>query len=220
MVSTALLVPHITNEALFYGFILGYHINIRWSTKPSGPVLNDKMRDVLKSYLQFTCGNDEWKKRKVLDVIKESRTDIRRRVKQVFPSLFHRVKQKDLQVPEELKDVKINFDINIFNELKDKVSEIKKSFILESFENNYNDNVVDDKENNMIDPQQKPAPESGQQLETELVINGITIRTPDDYKRATGKRYRVTKEQKALIENGTITREMAFKQFTTQLMGV
>lgn len=40
--------------------------------------------------------------------------------------------------------------------------------------------------------------------------------TPEEYKNATGKRFRVTKDQKKRIEEGSLTREEAFQEFLSK----
>ena len=49
------------------------------------------------------------------------------------------------------------------------------------------------------------------------VINGIEINSPDAYRQATGKRFRMTKEQKSRFDSGTLTRGEAFAEFVATL---
>ena len=45
------------------------------------------------------------------------------------------------------------------------------------------------------------------------IVNGIEINSPDAYRQATGKRFRMTKEQMSRVNAGTLTRAEAFNEF-------
>ena len=205
---------YITDEALFYGFILSCHINIRWQLGNNGGIGNPKLSDIVREYLDFVCV-DEWSKRPILDVARESKTDVRKRAKQLFPSLFHKVRQKALQVPEELVSQNIPFDIDFFNNLRDRTTSIKR----EVTTMNTNDNPPFVADNTTTTPVSTTNTEATNNfIPTEnssnaYVINGIEINSPDAYRQATGKRFRMTKEQMSRVNAGTLTRAEAFNEF-------
>lgn len=211
----ALQYGHITDEALFYGFILSCHINIRWQLGNNGGMSNPKLFDIVREYLDFVCV-DEWSKRPVLDVARESKTDVRKRAKQLFPSLFHKVRQKPLQVPEELVSQNIPFDIDFFNNLRDRTTSIKRE--VTTMNMNDNDPQSPFAANNTKTVNTTNTEETNNFMPTEnssdaYVINGIEINSPDAYRQATGKRFRMTKEQKSRFDSGTLTRAEAFNEF-------
>ena len=205
---------YITDEALFYGFILSCHINIRWQLGNNGGMSNPKLFNIVREYLDFVCV-DEWSKRPILDVARESKTDVRKRAKQLFPSLFHKVRQKPLQIPEELVSQNIPFDIDFFNNLRDRTTSIKR----EVNTMNTNDNPPFVADNTTTTPVSTTNTEATNNfIPTEnssnaYVINGIEINSPDAYRQATGKRFRMTKEQMSRVNAGTLTRAEAFNEF-------
>ena len=214
MNQVALQYGHITDEALFYGFILSCHINIRWQLGNNGGMSNPKLFNIVREYLDFVCV-DEWSKRPILDVARESKTDVRKRAKQLFPSLFHKVRQKPLQIPEELVSQNIPFDIDFFNNLRDRTTSIKR----EVNTMNTNDNPPFVADNTTTTPVSTTNTEATNNfIPTEnssnaYVINGIEINSPDAYRQATGKRFRMTKEQMSRVKSGTLTRAEAFNEF-------
>jgi hypothetical protein len=175
---------------------------------------NPKLFDIVREYLDFVCV-DEWSKRPILDVARESKNDVRKRAKQLFPSLFHKVRQKALQVPEELVSQNIPFDIDFFNNLRDRTTSIKR----EVNTMNTNDNPPFVADNTTTTPVNTTNNETNDNfMPTEnssnaYIVNGIEINSPDAYRQATGKRFRMTKEQMSRVNAGTLTRAEAFNEF-------
>jgi hypothetical protein len=217
--------PHITKEGIFHGYVLGYIIGIRWTLAPTGGMGNPKLYDVVKRYLTFACGDQEWFKRQVLDVIRDNtRSDIRKGVKQVLPGLFFERRQRPLQVPPELEDSNIAFDIDFINQLRDEVSLIKQEYTAMNTEETAVDNVTTTDEVIPATPVVKmpvPARDSNAaraesfELPTGIQISELTL---DNFREKTGKRFRMTKDQRERNKAKLMTREEAFEEFKVALL--
>lgn len=200
------LAAFVKPPAIFHGFILGYYIGARWNLSPTGCLGNPKMTDVAKEYLTFVYGDDEWAKRQVVEVIRnKSRKAIRDEMRHAFPSLWHKKRQKPLQLPKELEEEEVKFDIEFINRLKEIVTEIKKEYIMES------EQAIMSEEAAVNTPKVRSTtvviPES-------VNVNELTL---DNFRAITGKRFRMTKEQFARSKAGQLTREQAFEELKATL---
>lgn len=198
---------HITDKAKFYGYIMVSVLGLRWSIKSTiGAMLNQEMNAIVREYLVHTCGEDEWLKRQVLDMTRDqTRNSLRPEIKQTFPSLFHKRRMKPLQVPAELAEQDVVFDMDYINLLRSQVTLIKRGI-------NMNENAI---------AETGEARPSEVQATTESAPVTVNFFLPagvdaaelnlDNYRERTGKRFRMTKEQKSR----GITRAEAFEESRT-----
>lgn len=205
--------PHIKPPAVFYGYVLGYYLNIRWTLAPTGGMGNPELYNLVRKYLIYTCGENEWVKRQVLDVIRDrGRNAIRDVAESEFPSLFSKGgRQRPLQIPEELKGQEIKFDLDFVNKLKDEVAIIKKEIAMST------EGQTDNEMEEGVDAESNAPKKSTTIVVPEGVdVNSLTI---DNFRQLTGKRFRMTKEQRAREQAGQLTREQALEEFKVNILG-
>lgn len=199
-----LLDAYIKPPAVFYGFILGYYIGIKWNLAPNGGMGNPKLLELTRAYLTYVCGNDEWAKRQVLDVIRDkSRNEMRDAAVAEFPSLFPKGRQRPLQIPDELKGQEIKFDLDFIQRMKDRVDEIKQEI------------AMSEETNEVV----SSTPVAPKRTTTVVIPEGVDVNslTLDNFQQLTGKRFRMTKEQSLRAEAGTLTRAQALEEFKKEL---
>lgn len=193
--NTSLDAAYITQKAIFYGYVMVSVIGCRWNIRTSVSSMNNPdLNEVVREYLMHTCGTDEWLKRQVLDTARDqTQRSLRPIVKHEFPSMFNKLRLKPLQVPEELKEEDVVFDLEFVNQLKDRVTSIKREITMNEVENA----LVEDAASGSSSP-------AVEQTSSEVVVvnffipQGVdaTELTLDNYRELTGKRYRMTKDQK------------------------
>lgn len=186
--------------AIFHGYVLGYVIGIRWGKiTPTSGMGNSDLNAIVREYLIYAAGDDEWSKRCILDAMRDrSSSTIRENAKHHFPSIFPRGRRaRSLAVPEELSNEQVNFDLDRINAWQERAKEIKREISM-------NENAVKEAE----------AEETGSKSARVTVnfhvpqgVNPADL-TLDNYRELTGKRYRMTKDQK----DRELTREAAFAE--------
>lgn len=198
--------------AVFYGYVLGYVIGVRWNLSPTGGMGNPKMGLVVRKYLDHTCGADQWARLPILDVIRDrGRNAIRELAEDEFPSLFGvKGRQRPLQIPDELKGQDIKFDLDLITQLKDEVASIKKEIAMST-----------ESTNEVTEEGVDTAPSTQKKATTIVVPPGVDVNslTLDNFRQLTGKRFRMTKEQRAREQAGQLTREQALEEFKTNVLG-
>ena len=209
---------YITDKAIFYSFVLVYFVGVRWSISATvNPYTNDKVRRLTRDYLDFVCGDDEWLKRQVIDASKDqSRASIRAIIRRKFRSLFHTKRMKSLQVPDELEGQDVTFSQEYFDMLRQELSMIKREINManEETEVEVNEEVVTQPpqvsvENTARQSDSQPT-NSADEAAAPVTVNffipsGVDASelTLDNYRELTGKRFRMTKEQKTRGVNRT-----------------
>lgn len=200
-----LIEGYIKPRAVFYGFILGYCIGIKWNLAPNGGMGNPRLLELTRAYLTYVCGDDEWSKRQVLDVIRDkTRNQMRDVAVDEFPSLFPKGRQRPLQIPDELKGQEVKFDLDFIQKMKDSVESIKQEIAMSEETTN----------------EVAGAPSTTPRRTTTIVVpEGVDVNslTLDNFQQITGKRFRMTKEQSVRAEAGTLTRAQALEEFKKEL---
>jgi len=194
--------------AQFHAYVLGSVIGIRWGKHtPTSGMGNPDLYGIVKEYLTFAAGSDEWSKKGILDAMRDkSGLAIKGDARRAFSSLFPRNrKAKPLAVPDELVNVEVNFDLQLIEGWKERVKAIKKEFLM-------NENAL----------AQEAATEDGNTVDSTGTSNSrVTVNffipqganpadlTLENYREVTGKRFRMTKDQAKVR---SLTREQAFAE--------
>ena len=176
-------------ETIFHGYVLAYYIGAKWSI--STGMVDTEIKSVIKSYLDYVYDNDEWSKKNVLDLIKDSkRSEIKQIARLELPNLFVNKKPKPLYLPEEINT---KFDLNFINSLKTKINSMKENDM------NSPENIVE---------------VSTTTLPPNVDVEALNL---DNFRQVTGKRFRMTKEQMERVKRGELTREQALNEFKATL---
>jgi len=202
--------------AQFYAYILGCIINVQWNLN----VIKDSARtDIIRRYLIHVCGEDEWAKKNILDAISnKTRKTIKGDTRDRLPSLFVKRKAYPLFVPKELTTPPI-FDLQIIEQLKIEMKLIK----LKEQEKIMNDNeniiktilpteITEATKIVSVEEDSPNAPSVQLVLKDGKTVEDLTLA---NYREITGRRFRMTKEQKLVHK---LTREQAFEEFKTKLL--
>jgi hypothetical protein len=183
-------------------------IGIRWGKRaPTYANGNDKLSKILREYLTYACGDDEWTKGRVLEAMRlKTGTAVKADARQKFPSLFPRNrKARPLGVPDELKDQDINFDIACIEQWKQQVKAIKKEIIM-------NENATASAEVDTEVASTDTETKSNSRVTVNFFIpEGVSPQelTLENYRELTGKRFRMNKDQ---AQVRSLTREVAFEE--------
>jgi hypothetical protein len=149
------------------------------------------LAQIVKDYLAFVC-DKEWDKMQILDLMRgKQRSVIKEETQRLLPSMFKGKTAWPLVVPIELPQVKL--DLEFISKLRVRLKE--------------SDTTMD--ENMTTD---KSAPRLS--LPANVTADQLTL---DNFSTLTGRRFRVTTEQKMRIKAGTLTREQAFQEFLKEL---
>lgn len=226
--------PVRSKESVFHGFVLGNVIGIRWTLKPTGGMGNNDLIKIVRQYLDFAYSDDEWGKNEVLQIITSTRGQNKKLFKSTFPSMFKNKRQRPLQVPAELEGQGIKFNIDFINELREQVSTIKKGLNMDSenttvnsTESNVSNGVdvtttrVEATTESETNTRDRSASKTQRSTNNFTLPEGVSLGelTLDNFREKTGRRFRMTKQQKARFDNNEITREDAFNEFISQLGG-
>lgn len=185
-----------TREVAFYSYLIGGIMDIQWNVET---MQNQTLFSIVKEFLNHLYGKDEWKKIHVLDAIRyKTRTEIRQETKRLLPSLFIGKAAWPCALPKETPDAK--FDIELVYSLKNKVEELRKGDVMQE-QNDSGEAVTGAK-----------APRF--HLPAGITPDQLTL---DNFRTLTGRRFRITTEQKNRVDAGTLTREAAFVEFIEQL---
>lgn len=193
-----------SKSVMFHGYILSCIIGVKWNLSPTGGMNNPKITQVARDYLSHAVGDNEWEKQKILSYIKDTSSVIlRKQTKKAFPSLFNKVRRKALTIPEELKDKNPTFDIDKINNLKNRVNKIK-------MEMNHMSNETETIQNEVIT-------QNDTETTNPTSSNNVESLTLENFMRITGRKFRVTKEQKQRINDGLLTREGALEEYKNSM---
>lgn len=212
--NTSLEAAYITQKAIFYGYVMVSIIGIRWNIKAKvNAMRNDNLNQIVREYLNHTCKDDDWLKRQVLDVARDSTpNNLRNIIRHELPTMFKKRRLKPLHVPEELQGEDMIFDLEFINQLKERVTSIKRELAMNEVENAIAEDVVEGENRPSIDQSSNEA----------VVVNffipqGVdaTELTLENYRELTGKRYRMTKDQKDVR---SLSRAAAFEESRTKAM--
>jgi len=197
-------IPSIKPVAWFHAYVMCGVIGLSRGKTSASTYYHRGMNEVLREYLVYACGDDEWTKGRILEAMRfKTQTAIKVDARHAFPSLFPRNrKARPLDVPEELKDETVNFDIERVKQWRDRVKAIKKEIIM-------NENAIA-QEAEVAD--QSSATEGGSNSRVTVnffIPEGVfpANLTLDNYRELTGKRFRMTKDQ-AVVRS--LTRADAF----------
>lgn len=213
------LEAYITPWAQFHAYVLGNLIGIRWGKiTPTSGMGNEELGKIVKEYLEYAAGDDEWKKRSILDAMRNrSGATIKDDTRYVFPSLFPRNKRaRPFGVPEELENEEVNFDPQRVELWSLRAKLIKQEI-------NMNENAVA-QETTEIGDARPPIDRSGTGSGTNsrvtvnfFIPQGVSVAdlTLENYREVTGKRFRMTKDQ---MSRG-LSREVAFVESKALVVG-
>ena len=157
---------------------------------------NKDLELIVREYLTYVAGDNEFVKRSILDAMRDkSISAIKDDARHTFPSLFPRNrKAKPLDIPEEIQDEDVKYNPELIEELKDRARMVKKELSM-------NENVVS--ESAEVSSNERVTVNF--YIPPGMDVDNLTL---DNYRSVTGKRYRMTKEQKAR----NLTREQAFEE--------
>ena len=194
--------------AQFHAYVLGSVIGVRWGKHtPTSGMGNPRVYAIVREYLTYAAGDDEWKKKGVLDAMRDkSGLAIKNDTRYAFRSLFPRNrKARSLAVPEELNDQEVSFDLQRIESWKERVKEIKQEYIV-------NENATAQETTEETTNRGDATSGSNSRVTVNFFIPaGVNPGdlTLENYRELTGKRFRMTKDQ-AKVRN--LTREQAFAE--------
>jgi len=214
--NTSLEAAYITPRAIFYGYIMVSVIGIRWNIKSKvNAMLNDGLNNIVREYLVHTCQDDEWLKRQVLDVARDSTpSNLREIIRHELPTMFKKRRLKPLHVPDELEGEEVVFIPEFIYQLKDRVTSIKREIAMNEAENALAEDAVEGEDRT-----------PNVQASVEPVVVNFFIPqgvdagelTLENYRELTGKRFRMTKDQKDVRG---LSRAAAFDESRTKAMSL
>lgn len=200
--------PSIKPVAWFHAYVLCGVIGIRWGKHaPSYANSSPKLYSILREYLTYACGKDEWTKGRILEAMRfKTRTAIKADARVAFPSLFPRNrKARSLGVPEELNDIEnVFFDLERIERWRKRVKRIKKEI------SNMTENATAQETTEATPRSSAPNSGSNSRVTVNFFIpEGVdaTSLTLENYREVTGMRFRMTKDQAKVR---SLTREDAF----------
>lgn len=204
-----------TLVAQFHAYILGCIINAQWNLA----IVKDPVRtNIIRRYLTFVHGNDEWAKKDILDAISnKTRKTIKQDTRYVFPSLFVKRKAYPLYVPKELT-TDVIFDLEFVTKLQTEIKIIKLQEQAQEKAMDNNEDVAVQPEvtvnTNIVSVESDNPDVPSVQL---VLPEGKTVEdlTLENFRAMTGRRFRMTKNQKLVRK---LTREQAFEEFKTSLL--
>lgn len=209
---SVLPIPSIKPVAWFHAYVLCGVIGIRWGKyAPSYANGNPKLYSILREYLTYACGEDEWTKGRILEAMRfKTGTAIKADARVAFPSLFPRNrKARSLGVPEELNDIEsVFFDPKRIERWRKRVRRVKK----EISEMSENATAPETTEATPVDRSSAPSSGSNSRVTVNFFIPenvDATSLTLENYREVTGKRFRMTKDQ-AKVRG--LSRESAFAE--------
>lgn len=201
------LATTVTPVAQFHAYVLGSVIGIRWGKiAPNTGMGNEDLYGIVKEYLTYAYGEDEWKKLGILDAMRyKSASAIKDDARYAFPSLFprHR-KARPLGIPDEISDEEVSFDPSKIEEWKERAREIKKEIAMSENATEQEATVEGTSTTTA-----SSAPNSRVTVNF-YIPEGVNPEdlTLENYREVTGKRYRMTKDQ---VER-KLSRESAFAE--------
>jgi len=193
--------------AQFHAYVLGSVIGVRWGKiNPTSGMGNTEIYGIVREYLELAVGEDkqEWDKIKVLDAMRyKTAAAIKNAARRAFPSLFPRRKRaRPLAVPTELEDENVFFDPKRIETWRERIKQIKQEQTMNE------DAILQDD----VSPTVSSTESTGSNRVTVnfYIPEGMNPEnlTVDNYREVTGKRYRMTKDQKGR----GLTRELAFAE--------
>jgi hypothetical protein len=203
-------VPSITLTAWFHAYILCGVIGLsrgRLTPTSAYACTSKEMHLVLREYLTYACGDDEWTKGRILEAMRfKTQTAMKADARRAFPSLFPRNKRaRPLGVPNELKNETVVFDIERIKKWREQVRGIKKEITM-------NENATATTEETSADRSTETDAGSNSRVTVNFFIpKGVNVEdlTLKNYLQVTGKRFRMTKDQ-AKVRG--LSREDAFAE--------
>tara|TARA_R110000824_G_scaffold378310_1_gene569838 strand:- start:2952 stop:3620 length:669 start_codon:yes stop_codon:yes gene_type:complete len=198
---------HVSDWAQFHAYVLGSVIGIRWGKHtPTSGMGNPNLYAIVREYLMFAAGEDEWSKKDILDAMRDkSGSGIKSDARRAFPSLFPRKrKARPLALPDELVEEDVNFDPKQIEGWKSRVRQIKQEFIM-------NENAVEQEA--AVEAMVEATNSNSNSrvtvnffVPTNVSVDDLTL---ENYRELTGKRFRMTKDQRVVRD---LTREQAFAE--------
>lgn len=203
-------------EAQFHAYVLSCLIGIKWSSSgvDTSAIFNDRLFNVVKEYIGKFYSFNEPIVADILRLMKDkSRTNIKKETKSVLPSIF---KKRGFQLPEEIPAGTIQVDKELVARLRNKVTVIKKESDMTSEEIDITLDSIDNGETpEIISTDVTKSSNGGANLSLPEGVNASEL-TIDNFKEKTGRRFRMTKDQKSR----GLDREAAFAEFKQQLIEV
>lgn len=205
---------YITDVAWFHAYVAGSVIGLRWGKHtPTSANQHPGLNSILREYLTFTCGDNEWDKHRILEALRgKTGTALKRVAKRKWRSLFPRNKKaRPLAIPTELLEQgeEPNFDLARIEKWRDRVRTIKKEISM-------NEEATAAAETAAQETNVDASPSTDKGGSSRVTVNffipaGVN---PDDltlenYREVTGKRFRMTKDQ-AQVRG--LSREAAFAE--------
>lgn len=192
-------------KAWFHAYVLCGFIGIRWGKfGPGFANSNVKLRKILTQYLVDACGDDEWTKGRVLEAMRyKTSIKMKRIMRHILPSLYSGKRLRPLAIPEELKDEITVLNVDQIIKWRDEVRQIKKEIAM-------SENAVADQ------PTDNTSSANNRVTVNFFIPSGTDAEslTLDNYREVTGKRFRMTKDQKSR----GLSREDAFAESRTLAM--
>lgn len=195
----------VSDWAQFHAYVLGSVIGIRWGKHtPTSGMGNPDLYAIVREYLVFAAEEDEWSKKSILDAMRDkSSSGIKSDARRAFPSLFPRKrKARPLALPDELVGEDVNFDPKQIESWKGRVRQIKQEFIM-------NENAVEQEaavETTVETTSSNSRVTVNFFVPTNVSVDDLTL---ENYRELTGKRFRMTKDQRVVRD---LTREQAFAE--------
>jgi hypothetical protein len=187
-------------------------MGVRWGKHaPTYANSNDELKSILREYLAYACGDDEWTKGRILEAMRcKTGTAIKAAARKAFPSMFPRNKRaRPLGVPDELSNEEVSFDTARIETWRRRVRAIKKEISM-------NENATTQETTEVSRPPIDRRPPTDQGGSSRVTVNffipeGVDPNslTLDNYREVTGKRFRMTKDQ-AKVRG--MSRVMAFAE--------
>ena len=195
----------VSDWAQFHAYVLGSVIGIRWGKHtPTSGMGNPDLYAIVREYLVFAAEWDEWKKKDVLDAMRDkSGSGIKSDARRAFPSLFpRRRKARPLALPDELVGEDVNFDPKQIESWKGRVKQIKQEFIM-------NENAIEQEA--AVEATVETTSSNSRVTVNFFVPTNVSVDdlTLENYREKTGKRFRMTKDQRVVRD---LTREQAFTE--------
>jgi len=196
---------HVSDWAQFHAYVLGSVIGIRWGKhSPTSGMGNPDLYAIVREYLVFAAGEDEWRKKDVLDAMRDkSSSGIKSDARRAFPSLFpRRRKARPFGLPDELVEQEVSFDLKRIEDWKGRVKQIKQEFIM-------NENAVEQEA--VVEATVETTNSNSRVTVNFFVPANVSVDdlTLENYRELTGKRFRMTKDQRVVRD---LTREQAFAE--------
>lgn len=207
--------PSIKPIAWFHAYVLCSVMGVRWGKHaPAYANSNDELKGILREYLVYACGDDEWTKGRILEAMRcKTGTAMKTAARKAFPSMFPRNKRaRPLGVPDELSNEEVSFDTARIEKWGRQVRAIKKEIIMNENATTQEATEAPIDRRPLVDKSDSTEGGTNSRVTINFFIpegvdpNSLTL---ENYREVTTKRFRMTKDQK---EVRGLTREVAFAE--------